>query len=67
MEAEMSRTIARWTAPLALAIAVGMIACSDDKPDTLADLLRWLADAGFESSVEWSWKDLAAIRSDLRS
>jgi tRNA (cmo5U34)-methyltransferase len=36
-----------------------------DKPDTLADVLAWLADAGFVTSVEWSWKDLAAIRADL--
>ena len=38
-----------------------------DKPDTLADLLAWLGEAGFATSVEWSWKDLAAIRADLPS
>jgi tRNA (cmo5U34)-methyltransferase len=38
-----------------------------DKPDTLAELLAWLADAGFVTSVEWSWKDLAVIRADLPS
>jgi tRNA (cmo5U34)-methyltransferase len=36
-----------------------------DKPDTLADLLAWLDDAGFVPSVEWSWKDLAAICADV--
>jgi tRNA (cmo5U34)-methyltransferase len=38
-----------------------------DKPDTLAELLAWLADAGLVTSVEWSWKDLAVIRADLPS
>lgn len=38
-----------------------------DKPDTLADILAWLDEAGFVTSVEWSWKDLAAIRADLPS
>lgn len=38
-----------------------------DKPDTLADILAWLEDAGFETSVEWPWKDLVAIRADLPS
>ncbi len=38
-----------------------------DKPDTLQDLLAWLTEAGFETSVEWSWKDLATIRADLPS
>ena len=38
-----------------------------DKPDTLADILAWLDDAGFVTSVVWSWKDLAAIRADVPS
>ncbi len=38
-----------------------------DKPDTLPDILDWLEGAGFETSVEWSWKDLAAVRADLPS
>ena len=38
-----------------------------DKPDTLADLLAWLDDAGFATSVEWSWKDLAVVRADVPS
>ncbi|MBA2460454.1 MAG: class I SAM-dependent methyltransferase [Actinobacteria bacterium] len=38
-----------------------------DKPDTLADQLAWLGEAGFRTSVEWSWKDLAAIRADVPS
>ena len=38
-----------------------------DKPDTLPDILTWLEEAGFETSVEWSWKDLAAVRADVPS
>jgi tRNA (cmo5U34)-methyltransferase len=38
-----------------------------DKPDTLADVLAWLEEAGFETSLEWSWKDLVAIRADTPS
>lgn len=38
-----------------------------DKPDTLQDLLAWLTEAGFETSVEWLWMDLATIRADLPS
>ena len=36
-----------------------------DKPDPLPDLLAWLEEAGFETRVEWSWKDLAAVRADV--
>src|SRR5688500_1372164 len=63
MEAEMSRTIARWTAPLALAIAVGMIACGDDKPDTLAEdtsLSRDLQMANADTSVQPALQDVPA-------
>jgi tRNA (cmo5U34)-methyltransferase len=38
-----------------------------DKPDPLPDLLAWLEEAGFETSLEWSWKDLAAVRADVPS
>lgn len=38
-----------------------------DKPDTLPDILTWLEAAGFETAVEWSWKDLAVVRADLPS
>jgi tRNA (cmo5U34)-methyltransferase len=36
-----------------------------DKPDTLRDILIWVGEAGFETEVVWSWKDLAAIRADV--
>jgi tRNA (cmo5U34)-methyltransferase len=32
-----------------------------DMPDSVEDQLQWLADAGFEAAVTWSWKDLAVI------
>ncbi len=38
-----------------------------DKPDPLADLVTWLEEAGFETSVAWSWKDLAVVRADVPS
>jgi tRNA (cmo5U34)-methyltransferase len=38
-----------------------------DFPDPLADQLRWLADAGLETDVVWSWKDLAVVRAELQS
>jgi tRNA (cmo5U34)-methyltransferase len=38
-----------------------------DQPDTLPDILTWLTDAGFETVVVWSWKDLAVVRADLPS
>ena len=38
-----------------------------DKPDSLADIVAWLGNAGFVTSVEWSWKDLAAVRADVPS
>jgi len=38
-----------------------------DKPDALPDILGWLEEAGFETSVEWAWKDLAAVRADVPS
>ena len=38
-----------------------------DKPETLPNLLSWLTEAGFDTSVEWAWKDLAAVRADVPS
>ena len=32
-----------------------------DLPDTLADQLEWLREAGFEPTPTWTWKDLAVI------
>jgi tRNA (cmo5U34)-methyltransferase len=36
-----------------------------DYPDSLADQLTWLGDAGFSTTVVWSWRDLAVVRADL--
>lgn len=38
-----------------------------DKPDPLPDLVTWLEQAGFETTVEWSWKDLAVVRAVMPS
>jgi len=35
-----------------------------DRPSTVADQLRWLAEAGFEASVVWSERDLVVLRAD---
>jgi tRNA (cmo5U34)-methyltransferase len=32
-----------------------------DQPDTLADQLRWLGEAGFSAVVRWSHRDLAVV------
>ena len=32
-----------------------------DLPDTLADQLEWLRDAGFHATPTWTWKDLAVV------
>jgi tRNA (cmo5U34)-methyltransferase len=37
-----------------------------DRPDSLADQLEWLREAGFEPETTWTWKDLAVVRADLR-
>jgi tRNA (cmo5U34)-methyltransferase len=37
-----------------------------DLPDRLDDQLDWIAAAGFEPVVEWSWKDLGVVRADRR-
>jgi tRNA (cmo5U34)-methyltransferase len=36
-----------------------------DRPDRLADQLQWLREAGFETEITWSWKDVAVVRADL--
>jgi len=36
-----------------------------DTPSTVADQLRWLADAGFETRVAWTSRDLAVLVADL--
>ncbi len=35
-----------------------------DRPSTVVDQLRWLAEAGFEAAVTWSERDLAVVRAD---
>ncbi len=32
-----------------------------DRPDTLSDLIVWLAETGFEVSVSWTHQDLAVL------
>ena len=32
-----------------------------DRPDTLSDLIVWLAETGFEVSVGWTHQDLAVL------
>jgi tRNA threonylcarbamoyl adenosine modification protein (Sua5/YciO/YrdC/YwlC family) len=36
-----------------------------DRPDTLSDLIVWLAEAGFEVSVSWTHQDLAVLAGRL--
>lgn len=60
----MSRTITRWTAPLAIAIAVALSACTDKKKDdTLAQdtsLNRDLQMANADTSAQPALKDVPA-------
>ncbi len=35
-----------------------------DKPSTVAEQLRWLADAGFDAQVSWAAGDLAVLVAD---
>ena len=36
-----------------------------DRPDTLSDLIVWLAEAGFEVSVSWTHRDVAVLSGRL--
>jgi L-threonylcarbamoyladenylate synthase len=36
-----------------------------DRPDTLSDLIVWLAETGFEVSVSWAHQDLAVLAGQL--
>jgi tRNA (cmo5U34)-methyltransferase len=36
-----------------------------DLPDSVEDQLEWLAEAGFEPTVTWAWKDLAVMKAQL--
>lgn len=36
-----------------------------DKPDTAADVLAWLRDAGFRAEIVWSRRDLAVFVADV--
>jgi len=60
----MSRTITRWTAPLAIAIAVALSACTDKKKDdTLAQdtsLNRDLQMANADTTAQPALKDVPA-------
>ena len=59
----MSRTIVRWCAPVALAIAVGLTACVDKKSDTLAQdttLNRDLQMANADTAVQPALQDVPA-------
>lgn len=42
--------------------AVTPIEAGYDLPDTVADQLAWLDEAGFDPVVTWAWKDCAVIR-----
>lgn len=37
-----------------------------DKPSPLADQLAWLAEAGFEPFVRWTYRDLAVVEAVAR-
>jgi|SRR5580658_5442410 tRNA (cmo5U34)-methyltransferase len=44
--------------------AVTPVDAEYDRPDTIDDQLRWLADAGFETTVAWQSGDLAVLVAD---
>jgi tRNA (cmo5U34)-methyltransferase len=44
--------------------AVTPLTADHDRPSTLADQLRWLADAGFDATATWSERDLVVVRAD---
>jgi tRNA (cmo5U34)-methyltransferase len=72
-KAELFRRIARRLAPGGRLVvgdvvvpenpsdAVTPIDGDYDMPDTVADQLTWLADAGLHSSVAWAHRDLAVL------
>ncbi len=46
--------------------AVTPLTADHDRPSTLADQLRWLADAGLDAVPTWSERDLVVVRADRR-
>lgn len=44
--------------------AVTPLTSDHDRPSTVDDQLRWLADNGFDAAVVWSEHDLAVFRAD---
>jgi tRNA (cmo5U34)-methyltransferase len=44
--------------------AVTPLTADHDRPSTLADQLRWLADAGLDAVPTWSARDLVVVRAD---
>jgi tRNA (cmo5U34)-methyltransferase len=44
--------------------AVTPVTSGHDRPSTLADQLRWLAEAGFAATALWSEHDLVVVRAD---
>jgi L-threonylcarbamoyladenylate synthase len=53
--------------PMAPEDAVTSLSPGFDHPSTLADQLRWLAEAGFDARVSWQHRDLAVIVADAGS
>jgi hypothetical protein len=47
------------------AAAVTPLSPDYDLPSTPGELARWLQEAGFETRVEWEFKDLAIFIADL--
>ena len=47
--------------------AVTPLTADHDRPSTLADQLRWFADAGLDAVPTWFWAgDLVVVRADRR-
>ena len=44
--------------------AVTPLTSDHDRPSTVADQLRWLADAGLDAAAVWSERDLVVFRAD---
>jgi SAM-dependent methyltransferase len=53
--------------PIDPAAATTSLTPGYDRPDTIADQLEWLADAGFEARVVWERGDLVVIVADASS